>query len=238
MRIFMAGLCNAIHQIIMSTPSFRLDRLENNKSALLAFADQLIVDYMFVSLDNDVNVCMQYPYDNTRAPTNAYAPALEYCFSVLELLGALYAGNAGRGKTSDNTKKYMVDFMQVSSGNKYCKSDADLLLNVFRHKLAHISMPKAAITRNDGKTISWKLHDPDPKNHLTIDFSDHGIIPIGTVGEIRYDGKFIVVITRFKDDIKDSFTRKPDGYREKLSTSFDLQVKFARAVEQIYNPAV
>jgi hypothetical protein len=222
----------------MSATAFRLEQLENDINKLLTFADQLIVTSIFTSLDNDVNVCMQFPYDRKRAPTNAYSSALEYCFSVIGLLSALYGGDALGGKTSENTIKYMTDFMQVSSGNKYSQSNAGLLLKVFRHKLAHHSMPKAAVTLDNGKTISWKLHDPDPNKHLIIDFSDYGTIPIGTVGEIRYDGKFIVVITKFRDDIKDSFTRQPDGYREKLSKSSDLQEKFARAVRQIYDPAV
>jgi hypothetical protein len=188
---------------------------------------------MFESLDNDLNVYLQYSYNRTKSDglTNAYAPALQYCFSVIEFLPSLYAGEAWRRNTSRNFRSYMRKFMK-----EYSEENVKLLQNMFRHKLAHISMPKAATKLENGKIISWKLHDPDPENHLTIDYSEEDKdrkIPIGNIGTICYDGKFIVNIMKLKNDIKDSYVRE-NGYREMLAKCDHLQRNF---VKEIYEPA-
>jgi hypothetical protein len=61
------------------------------------------------SLKNDVNHCVKIePY--------APYPALIYCFSNIDLLGALYGGEAGKNAntTQQQSKNYMKCFMGYS----------------------------------------------------------------------------------------------------------------------------
>jgi len=41
-----------------------------------------------------------------------------------------------------------------------------------------------------------------------------------------------------KNDIKDSVLRSDNGYLASLSTDIDLQKKFTKAVNQIFDPAI
>lgn len=120
-----------------------------NNQALMQFAEDFLVKDRLHSLEYDVNRCLAYDQ-------GAYSPlpALMYCFSMVDLLGALYAGNAKGGKTTINSKNYMVDLMGYDRGM------ADLLQTVYRHKIIHLSAPQTAINykgkiiwRNKGKIL-------------------------------------------------------------------------------------
>src|SRR6476469_10670730 len=43
---------------------------------------------------------------------NAPFPALLYCFSIIDLLGALYAGHAKSGQTTSDSERYMKHFLR------------------------------------------------------------------------------------------------------------------------------
>jgi hypothetical protein len=49
--------------------------------------------------------------DKTESAGYARFPAIMYCFSIIDLLGSLYAGNARSGKTTDNSAKYMEKYL-------------------------------------------------------------------------------------------------------------------------------
>ena len=72
-------------------------------------------------------------------------PALLYCFATIDLLGALYVGDA---KNDASTTKQSLDYM--TGIMKYPELQAKLLQKVFRHKLVHLAQPKS-ITEFDGK---------------------------------------------------------------------------------------
>lgn len=95
-----------------------------------------VYDERLSSLDNDVKRCLPADVDKKEAPCYAPFPALLYCFSVIDLLGALYAGHARSSKTVDNSKKYMNDLM------KYGKDQFNILQKMFRHKMVHLAQPK------------------------------------------------------------------------------------------------
>ena len=63
--------------------------------------------------------------------------------------------------TTHNSRDYMIVFM------KYQTDKADLLQQVYRHKIVHLSAPKIPIIYK-GKTISSKLHDTSRADHLSI----------------------------------------------------------------------
>jgi hypothetical protein len=79
-----------------------------NPQNLLEHAKDLI-DRRMSSLENDVNHCVK------TAPYAPY-PALIYCFSTVDLLGALYAGKTGRdANTTQQSKNYMRLFMSCKA---------------------------------------------------------------------------------------------------------------------------
>ena len=69
---------------------------------LMHFAEEFIVKDRLTSLENDVNRCL--PTAKIEATEYAPFPALMYCFSIVDLLGSLYAGNARSRKTPFTTE--------------------------------------------------------------------------------------------------------------------------------------
>jgi hypothetical protein len=196
-----------------------------NTNELMKFAEEYLVNDRLRSLEYDVNRCLQYDQHNYYSPL----PALMYCFSMIDMLGALYGGNAKEKRDSTGMSgNYMKTLM------KYPHDKVDLLQKAYRHKLVHLSAPKTAINYN-GRTISWKLHDTTKIDHLEIN-SESGSIDLFSRGTIGYSGKFTVDIATLKDDIKQSVIRDIDGYLLRLQSDIDLQHKFTKAVNQIYEP--
>jgi hypothetical protein len=79
---------------------------------LMHFAEEFIVKDRLTSLENDVNRCL--PSAKIEAAAYAPFPALMYCFSIVDLLGSLYAGNARSGNTTDNAARYMEKYLNYS----------------------------------------------------------------------------------------------------------------------------
>ena len=199
-----------------------------------------ILNNMLRLLENDVTECLRYsyiyPYTKTSAPTNAYSPAVMYCFSLIELLGSFYVGTSRgtrlpKGKrTSHRAKKYMIDLMN------YSQDDAEKLQKIYRHKLAHLAIPKPVIRYGD-KNIKWKLHDPDPAHHLTTEQSP-GTIPIGYLSHLDYDEIYVVNIMQLQRDITASVLSPDKGYLAALQKSQDLLKRFENAINEFYDPIV
>ena len=74
-----------------------------------------------------------------------------YCLSVVNLLGALYTGDASRSSsTVKNSMIYLKEFFD------YKHDVIDLLWNkIFRHKF-------------NRKIVSWNLHDEDLSKNMSI----------------------------------------------------------------------
>jgi hypothetical protein len=116
---------------------------------LMEFAEKFVINDRIASLENDVERCI--PDDKKEAAANAPFPALMYCFSILDLLGSLYAGNARSGNTTGNSARYMEDYLN------YPRDKLRLLQKIYRHKIIHSSQPKFAMLYNK-QIIAWK-HD-------------------------------------------------------------------------------
>jgi hypothetical protein len=110
---------------------------------LMHFADEFIVKDRLDSLENDVRSCLPTP-PSAKIEAAEYAPfpALMYCFSIVDLLGSLYAGNARSGKTTENAARYMEKSLN------YREDKLRLLQKIYRHKLVHLSQPKFAMLYN------------------------------------------------------------------------------------------
>jgi hypothetical protein len=196
---------------------------------LIQFAQKFVVDDRLASLENDVERCL--PSDKKEAAGYAPFPALMYCFSIIDLLGSLYAGNARGGNTTNNAARYMERYL------KYSEEKLRLLQKIYRHKIVHLSQPKFAMLYNR-KIIAWKLDEYVPSKHLTIEQTPGDAVISGSFRKIRCDAQYVVSIKALKDDIKHSVTRYPDGYMEDLRKDPDLQSKFVTAINQVYDPVV
>jgi hypothetical protein len=197
-----------------------------NDKQLIDFAIDFLVKDRLKSLNYDVDRCLKPDNNNSNSPL----PALLYCLAMIDLLGALFKGNAKGRATTQNSKDYMVTFM------KYSTDEAELLQQVYRHKTVHLSAPMISIIHK-GKTISWKLHDTSRADHLSIN-SEKGDIDLFGCGSIHYDGKFIVDIPTLKDDIQQSVEKKPDGYLAMLENDSSLKLNFKEAINEIYKPII
>jgi hypothetical protein len=155
---------------------------------LMDFAEKFIVTNRIASLENDVERCL--PADKKEAAAYAPFPALMYCFSIIDLMGSLYAGNARSGNTTDNSARYMEKYL------KYPKDKLRLLQKIYRHNIVHLSQPKFAMLYNK-QIIAWKQDERIPSMHLNF---------LGSFGKIHCDAQYTVSIKALKDDIKYSVT--------------------------------
>jgi hypothetical protein len=196
---------------------------------LMHFADDFIVKDRLNSLENDVNRCL--PTAKLEAAEYAPFPALMYCFSIVDLLGSLYAGNARTGNTTKNAERYMEKYMNYPN-DKLC-----LLQKIYRHKTVHLSQPKFAMLHNK-QIIAWKHEEGVTSRHLTIDPTPGYVNIPGRTSKIYCNAQYVISIVTLKDDIKNSVARSPDGYIEDLRNNNDLQSKFVTAINQIFDPVI
>ena len=162
------------------------------------FAHKLIIDERLSSLKKDVNACLE---------KDCAFPALLYCFSTIDLLGALYTGRASAASyTRANFKEYAVRFMKNSHIN-YTSEQIDLLQNFFRHKIAHLAQAKLVVKSNS-KYVAWRYEYPSVANHLKIEpYQCTQIQTLLTPKPIYYDHLFTISITKLMHDTIDSAVR-------------------------------
>lgn len=110
-----------------------------SQSELETFAERFIKPRLEAL--KDTQHCLTPPY--------APFPAILLCFSTIDLLGALAAGNAGpRAPPTAQSVAYMRCFMNYSA------DQAELLQKLYRHKLVHLAQPKTAVAHS-GKMVTW-----------------------------------------------------------------------------------
>jgi hypothetical protein len=119
---------------------------------------------------------------------------------------------------------------------KYPSDKILLLQKLYRHKVVHLSQPKAVIEYNN-QNIGWCHDENQPSRHLTFDLTP-GIVDLYGKGKISCNGQFLVSVWQLKDDIRDSVIRQPDGYIENLRIDGKLQNRFATAINDIFNPSI
>lgn len=182
-------------------------------NTLLTNARQLLKDRTD-SLEKDVRYCILRNVGTPDWP--APFPAILYCFSTIDLLGALYGGDAsGRKSTSKLALNYMTDVMQ------YPKDKAKLLQKVFRHKIVHLAQPKPIVKIN-GKYYSWGYHHNKRGIHLQVRATNQPNL-----------FEFWISIWSLVEDIIGSVF-KPNGYLDRLGKEPNLQRNFEIAYKQIF----
>jgi hypothetical protein len=211
------------------------------KSTMSKFADQYdlinhakgFIKTRMDALEKDVEHCVK---------TKPYAPfpALIYCFSNIDLLGALYGGRADtsapttqRSKKYSSTqqsKRYMMDFMG------YNEEQSTLLQCIFRHKLVHLAEPLLSVIEFKSRLIAWKYNHYNTVNHLIFvpAITTNNKIQITANWEIQFDEIFEVSILGLAKDIINS-VYKTNGYIESLQKDSALQSHFENAIEDIHS---
>lgn len=187
-------------------------------------------------LDKDVDHCLTAPY--------APFPAIIFCLSTIDLLGALYAGQAAskairtKGQklrrrppeTTKNSAKYMKRFMH------YRLETIRLIQNIFRHKLVHLAQPKPVIEDNK-RVIAWRYYHNNVARHLQLTrFKNPRPVKGLTPYSLHCNYNFKISISNLKDDIINSVLNSPNNYLASLKTNKNLQINFRRAIDEIYNP--
>ncbi|HZA69472.1 MAG TPA: hypothetical protein VE548_07205 [Nitrososphaeraceae archaeon] len=198
---------------------------------LVDYAYRFVIEERLTSLQKDVKACLE---------SDCAFPALLYCFSTIDLLGALGSGYAMEGsKTKGNFKDYVTRFMRngsTISKERYSSFQADLLQDIFRHKIVHLAQPKLVV-KKDSRLIAWRYEYPNTSNHLALEKIGYAkkVRHILTPKDLLYDHIFVISITQLMYDIVDSVIR-PDGYYSKLQSDYkNLQGNFDQAIEQLYN---
>ena len=113
------------------------------------------------TLQKDVNHCLQ--------PAFAPFPAILYCISTVDLMGALLAGQASKKdpltgtnvNTTQNSKNYVQSFMG------YTEDQTNLIFEIFRHKLVHLAQPRGLYSFK-GKTVAWQYDHENTSSHLIL----------------------------------------------------------------------
>jgi hypothetical protein len=194
-----------------------------NPQDLLEHAKDFI-DRKMSSLKNDVS-----RYVKTE-PYTQY-PALIYCFCNIDLLGALYAGKAGKNvNTTQQSKNYMKRFMG------YTELQSTLLQCIFRHKLSQLAEPLLSVIEYKSRRIVWKYNHYNVVNHLIFvpTTTTNNNIQITPNWSIEFDEIFEISILGLTEDIVKS-VYKDGGYLQMLEKDNSLQSHFEEAVENIHS---
>jgi hypothetical protein len=191
----------------------------SEKNELIRFAKDFVTARVD-ALEKDVAHCLREPY--------APFPAIMYCFSTVDLLGALYAGDGSKkAPTSKQSEVYMKFFMY------YTEDQAKLLMTIFRHKIVHLAQPKA-VSEHNGKKVAWRYSHDDRERHLKLtklkEPVPHRLTSCWTV---TAEYEFEISITHLAQDVAAS-VREPGGYLHKLRTNTYLQGRFEKAISDIY----
>lgn len=188
-------------------------------------ARRLIKDRMG-SLEKDVKYCILDNEGQKNWP--APFPALLYCFSTIDLMGALYwkctlsdskqknncVNNFDSGVTNKSLN-YMIDFM------KYPDLEANLIQKVFRHKLVHLAQPRP-IAQYYEKKYAWIYVHNDRNAHLRI------------LNETKNDiNHFQISIWSLVEDVVES-ALGPNGYIEQLSKDTSEGLALRKSFEKAY----
>ena len=194
-----------------------------NPQDLLEHAKDFI-DRKMSSLKNDVS-----RYVKTE-PYTQY-PTLIYCFCNIDLLGALYAGKAGKNvNTTQQSKNYMKRFMG------YSELQSTLLQCIFRHKLIHVAEPLLSVIEYESRRIAWQYNHYNVVNHLIFvpTTTTNNNIQIAPNWNIEFDEIFEISILGLAEDIEKS-VYKNGGYLQMLEKDASLQSHFEEAVKNIHS---
>ena len=193
--------------------------LSNDDKEIIEYAKRFL-NSRISSLNNDVKRCLIEVDDNSQRILGQLAPfpALLYCFSMIDMLAALYSGNTkgNPGEKSDNSRRYMRDCMKYNDHFTYllqaCQSPHTH--SVTMEKTSHGPMMK------EPKLNIYKLNTKKKK----LDSMEK---------KLKHDGVFIIKISKLKEDIVQSVKREHDGFLAIIRSNKVVRGNFKKAVNEI-----
>lgn len=190
---------------------------------LKVYAGRVLKDKI-KSLQNDVRKCLSESKKEELQP--ATFTALLTCFSTLDFLSALYAGDAG---ANASTTAQVTSFIHSYFG--YSSKKTDLLLKIYRHKLVHLFQP-GHIVEYKNVTYSWTIYDKNKKKHLVTSKVNKLINPAPSV-RLKIDYIFSISIITFMEEICSA----ANGYFKDLikKENSRLQRNFDKAINDIFS---
>lgn len=195
-----------------------------DQAELIATAKQLI-DERIASLEKDVNHCL--------TPPLAPIPAISYCFSTINLLAELSVRKRAGHSIDSNyqTETYMQTYM------KYIPEQTELLMQIYRHKVAHLAIPNPLYIDRRGRRVTWHYWHKSEPMHLRLEqVPATSVMTIPPSWSIPYEYIFHLSITQFVNDIKKSLDDgSGNGYLVELQTKQDLQDTFKNAMCELYH---
>ncbi|WP_041280531.1 hypothetical protein [Desulfosudis oleivorans] len=186
---------------------------------LIQFARNFIEDRLN-ALSKDTQHCLKEPY--------APFPSILLCFSTIDMLGALYAGDASKkARTTEQSKRYMKRFMS------YTNEQCEMLMEIFRHKIIHLAQPKAIIEYK-GKKVTWRYWHDNKISHLKLTKLKEKVdISVSSNWALTAEYEFAISIIHLVQDIENSVFDS-EGYFHSLKTCVDIQDSFEKAISEIY----
>lgn len=136
----------------------------SDSKQLLEFAAKFIIDERISCLKKDVSSCLG---------KDCAFPALLYCFSTVDLLGALCTGYARRSSHSEANFKYYLSHFMKRNNFSYNGEPVELLQEIFRHKIVHLAYLPKLVVNSKGRDIMWSYEYPNVTNHLKIESVGH-----------------------------------------------------------------
>jgi hypothetical protein len=191
----------------------------SSNAELENFAEQFIEERLG-ALERDTWHCL-------RPPVAPFPPIL-LCFSTIDLLGALAAGDASQNApTTKQSADYMQQFMN------YTADQTRLLQELFRHKLVHLAQP-APVVAIHGKLVTWHPWHDELNHHLKLaTLTSPQTEAVSSGLWVTVEQEFEISIVHLVKDITDS-VRRPGGYLAQLRTDAALRAHFEKVISQIY----
>lgn len=174
------------------------------------------------SLVNDINKCLS-PSKNEKLQPAVFS-ALLSCFSTLDFLAALYAGNAS---TNASTSRQLEDF--IKEYFNYSVKKRELLIKIYRHKLVHLFQP-GHLVEYKNKSYSWRIYNNNKKMHIIISRKNELINPAPSVRLVVHYIFSISIITFMQEIISAA-----EKYYKKLLMEELLQKNFDKAINDIFS---
>lgn len=157
------------------------------------------------SLEVDTKKCL-----STSTPGIAFFPPVLYAFATLDFFSSYWAGWNQGGPARNQTDR-MVSFAEQFLS--YPRKEAQVAVNIWRHKLMHTSQPRVVENADTGERYLWSTGH-ETAVHMKL-------VATATSNEFRLH----FAPLRFSKELRVAVFG-PNGYFGKLSTSSDLQLKW------------
>lgn len=198
----------------------------SNVNELVGYAKKF-VDHRIEIFRKDISICLKAD----KKQRHAYMPALITCISLLELFSGLYAGKLTWIKL-DGIIEYSKKFLDT---NAYTCDRLAILYEMFRHKIAHLSIPYGVFdTHSVGKNhiltiaprrlITWHINATSRNPPIDI-YPEKGFLTEQPPWPVNYDHKCKVSIHRLRVDICKSATGT-GGYLDNLKSDAKARKHF------------